>query len=68
MKDININEKCFFFVSSIRKLWKSHTRDDGWPSYALKLMEEVVSLGDPSFCQTNFEKMHVDSPSSMMHQ
>lgn len=54
-------------VSSTRTFWKSPTSDDRWPSYALNVMDEVVISREPNFYQTNFDIIHVDYPSSMMH-
>ena len=31
-------------------------------------MEDGCRIGDPSFCQTRVDIMHVDSPSSTMHR
>ena len=31
-------------------------------------MEDGCRIGDPSFCQTKVDMMHVDAPSSTMHR
>ena len=31
-------------------------------------MEDGCRIGDPSFCQTKVDMMHMDAPSSTMHQ
>ena len=31
-------------------------------------MEDGCRIGDPSFCQTRVDIMHIDAPSSTMHQ
>ena len=31
-------------------------------------MEDSCKIGDPSFCQTKVDIMHVDAPSSTMHR
>jgi hypothetical protein len=57
-----------FPPSSTETFWKSPSGEDGHPSYACKVMAEGMSSGEPSFCHTDLDIMHVDAPSSMIHQ
>jgi hypothetical protein len=57
-----------FPLSSTGTFWKSPSGEDGHPSQALKVMEDGMSSGEPSFCHTDLDMIHVDAPSSMMHR
>lgn len=55
-----------FLANLIGTLGYRLTGVEGHLFYALSIMSEGLSLGDPNFCQMDLDMMHVEAISSTM--